>query len=1076
MKNLFSLALAFGCAFGALAQTTFNVDVSCIPYGFDNLFVTGPWCGWCANDTYNTMTDPDGDGVYSVTVEELTGTVEYKYAINGFEEQENLVNDMVDGANCAPITDFNGYANRTTEAGSTTNDYYGTCDGTCNDVPPTNVKFQVDMAEYEGPFGSVTLNGEFNGWCGNCAPMTDDDGDGVYELTIPLTGDTLQYKFAIGAWEDQEDFEAEASCALTDYDEGAPNGCCYVNRFVVLNGEESIEMPVVCWNSCAACATAEQSFLWTNDVSNCTDWTFGNGSGEAGAPWTDIDINFECTTEGPSGPYNGWAGGNAVGTPQPPLNSSTSDNGLLIIDSDLFGADANYNANWVENCWVQTAEAIDCANYPYVSISFQTRYRSWDNGASDGSEKCFVEVSRDGTSWPGLTNAYTTNWANEGMVNYGGEMVQCRYEVFPESETGYQTENPSFLDFDITEAAGGQETVWIRFRWVGTWGYSWEIDDIAVYETPQNDTRIDNYVSFTNYDQTGIYEYGAWALSQLPETMYAAAKVYNVGYADQSNVMMTVDVNGQTVTSNVIDTLGYTAIDTLVASYAVTEVGTVSLQYTLSQDAEDENPGNNTASQSFEVTDLQWGRDNGEISAAYPGDGTVDYIAMPLYQIENDVTIYGVDVAIMEGTEPNIPVRGFLVDINDPLALEEQYGGELISSPEADLVAGNFNAIDAQGELIWYTFVFDEPYEATAGERLGAAFEHYGGGNVQIGEAQYTADQTAFVYGPFGSGQAYDWYYTNEVPMVRLNLDENAQSPTVFGCMDASACNYNPNANEADGSCEFSSCVGCLDPSACNYNDQAWIDGENCSFSCYGCTDPGAFNFEEDNTVDDGSCIYFEPTCAYLGADAWADLDAGVYSGQMLAHQFGLEVSQAVVLHLPPLIQEPISGSNYNVLVWEELTVTGMPDGLEFDALPPSINGGSQLCLSYGGIPIEEGSFEVQFSGQLILSVFGSPFPVGEYAAMFLVEIIPNQAGIPGCTYALASNFLPFATEDNGSCVFAGCTDPEAVNFQWFATEDDGSCETGSGNANCPSDLDGDGTTGTPDLLAFLASFGLICD
>jgi hypothetical protein len=255
MKNLFALALALGFAFGASAQTTFNVDVSCIPSGFDNLFVTGPWCGWCANDVYNTMTDPDGDGVYSVTVEELEGTVEYKYAINGFEEQEDLVNDMVDGADCAPITDFNGYANRTAEAGSTTNDYYGTCDGTCNDVPPTNVKFQVDMAGYEGAFGSVTLNGEFNGWCGNCAPMTDDDGDGVYELTVPLTGDTLEYKFAIGAWEDQEDLEAEASCALTTYDEGAPNGCCFVNRFVVLEGDDMVQ-DVVCWNSCQECNAA----------------------------------------------------------------------------------------------------------------------------------------------------------------------------------------------------------------------------------------------------------------------------------------------------------------------------------------------------------------------------------------------------------------------------------------------------------------------------------------------------------------------------------------------------------------------------------------------------------------------------------------------------------------------------------------------------------------------------------------------------------------------------------------------------------------------------------------------------
>ena len=212
---------------------------------------------------YNTLTDLDGDGIYSVTVADLTGTVEYKYAINGFTDQENLVNDMVDGASCAPITDFSGYANRTTEAGSTTNDYYGTCDGTCNDVPPTNVTFQVDMAGYDGPFSSVTLNGEFNGWCGNCAPMSDEDGDGVYELTLPLTGDTLEYKFAIGAWEDQEDLEPEGSCVLTTYDEGAPNGCCYVNRFVVLEGETMIQ-DVVCWNECNACGAVVE-------VPGCTD-------------------------------------------------------------------------------------------------------------------------------------------------------------------------------------------------------------------------------------------------------------------------------------------------------------------------------------------------------------------------------------------------------------------------------------------------------------------------------------------------------------------------------------------------------------------------------------------------------------------------------------------------------------------------------------------------------------------------------------------------------------------------------------------------------------------------------------
>jgi hypothetical protein len=257
MKHLLSLAAVALLAWSAQAQTTFNVDMTCAPE-FDNVFVTGPWCGWCANDVYNTMTDPDGDGIYTVVLDEtVTGAIEYKYAINGFENQENLVNDMVDGASCAPITDYNGYANRQTTQGTINNDFYGTCDGTCNDAEPTDVTFRVDMSGYEGTFNpaNVTWNSQANGWCGNCAPM-EAEGDDIYTLTVPLTGDTVEFKFAIGAWDDQEDLEPETSCTKTTYDEGAPNGCCYVNRIVVLGGEDAIEMPVVCWNSCEACGVA----------------------------------------------------------------------------------------------------------------------------------------------------------------------------------------------------------------------------------------------------------------------------------------------------------------------------------------------------------------------------------------------------------------------------------------------------------------------------------------------------------------------------------------------------------------------------------------------------------------------------------------------------------------------------------------------------------------------------------------------------------------------------------------------------------------------------------------------------
>ena len=67
--------------------------------------------------------------------------------------------------------------------------------------------------------------------------------------------------------------------------------------------------------------------------------------------------------------------------------------------------------------------------------------------------------------------------------------------MFPGYETGSESDNPTLVEFDITSAAGGQEQIWVRFRWSGTWGYSWEIDDIQIYETPANDIRIDNYLS-----------------------------------------------------------------------------------------------------------------------------------------------------------------------------------------------------------------------------------------------------------------------------------------------------------------------------------------------------------------------------------------------------------------------------------------------------------------------------------------------------------------------------------------------------------------------------------------------------
>ncbi|MBL7941519.1 MAG: hypothetical protein JNM00_02075 [Flavobacteriales bacterium] len=79
---------------------------------------------------------------------------------------------------------------------------------------------------------------------------------------------------------------------------------------------------------------------------------------------------------------------------------------------------------------------------------------------------------------------------------------------------------------------------------------------------------------------------------------------------------------------------------------------------------------------------------------------------------------------------------------------------------------------------------------------------------------------------------------------------------------------------------------------------------------------------------------------------------------------------------------------------------------------------------------------------------------------------------VEGCTYAGAANYNPMATIENGSCDFLGCMDPTANNYDEHANVDDGSCAFGL----CPTDLNGDGVTSTPDLLLFLSAFGQPCE
>ena len=126
---------------------TFNVDMNCEPAGsFTTPNLESPVFGWCGGCV--PLADPDGDGVWSVTVDLPLGPFEYKYAVDAWAGQEDLVDDMLAGGTCAPITDYASYANRqvTIVAGLSTSDTYGSCDP-CT-TPPVTTSHTIHAGNY----------------------------------------------------------------------------------------------------------------------------------------------------------------------------------------------------------------------------------------------------------------------------------------------------------------------------------------------------------------------------------------------------------------------------------------------------------------------------------------------------------------------------------------------------------------------------------------------------------------------------------------------------------------------------------------------------------------------------------------------------------------------------------------------------------------------------------------------------------------------------------------------------------------------------------------------------------------
>ena len=141
----------------------------------------------------NPMSDDDGDGIWTITMAMPLGYSGAYTFTNGacgdWSCKENIV-----GQDCAYGQWSDRFLPEVTSAGATYSTCFAQCttDGTCASLTASDVTFRVDMSEQTVTDG-VYLHAAYDGW--GAIPMTDDDGDDIYEYTTSLETGVYQYLF-----------------------------------------------------------------------------------------------------------------------------------------------------------------------------------------------------------------------------------------------------------------------------------------------------------------------------------------------------------------------------------------------------------------------------------------------------------------------------------------------------------------------------------------------------------------------------------------------------------------------------------------------------------------------------------------------------------------------------------------------------------------------------------------------------------------------------------------------------------------------------------------------------------------
>ncbi|MBL7980555.1 MAG: T9SS type A sorting domain-containing protein [Flavobacteriales bacterium] len=445
--------------------------------------------------------------------------------------------------------------------------------------------------------------------------------------------------------------------------------------------------------------------LWSDDFSSPGNWVMG----QTGATTLNWQIGTGLSSQGDY--------------PTPAILSTTADNGYAMYDSDA----GNNNTGSPEYAFMTNATPFSTAGYQNVIIEFQTQYRRFNN------EQTYLIVSTNNTDWP--TNLTPTSDIS-GLQNV--------YHVFVPGELtqGVSPGNPETRRINISASAGDQEQVWVRFLFVGVWGYTWYIDDVKVREQPAYELIMeDGFLSHTGDGE----EFGRIPASQLNNTMRVGGSYLNFGYEDMTDVAVTVELRDgadNLVVGASTDPFAMAAgtdgtMDQSVNLPALSDgFYTGTFEVTAAETDSEEDQLNNSYLRRFEVTPLRYSLDGlGNHPDGYQSTtstGSNSFLEDPdglmlftYYPVRQAITVYGLEVALASNTVEG----GFMIaSMHDTASVLADNVGDLLAEGQPT----DITAEDIENGLI--TMLFDDPVTLSPeGYYAGVAlFSNTGAGHIRV--------------------------------------------------------------------------------------------------------------------------------------------------------------------------------------------------------------------------------------------------------------------------------------------------------------------------------------------------------